>query len=374
MNPKISFWLACMLFSSLGSGFPKVQGATFEAKQVILEEHAIPYGALPEEHETHAATITEAGDGTLLAAWFAGTEENAPDIKIYLSRKPEKQSWSPPVVIDAGFDTRHGDTKEYATWNPVLFTDPKSGTVYLWYKITGTGPKPGYQNWWGAVRTSKDHGKTWSARIWLPQVDHHIPHFEPYDFYATGPVKNRPVILPDGRLLCGSSTESPLGWRTHFEIYAAGDWTGQRHGVTVIGPLEGRGIQASFIIQSADYKKIRAFTRDDGITSSQDGGETWTPIEKSPVTTSKGFHAVTTREGWHFLAFNPDRTRTPLSLARSRDGDDWEVVIPDLRSEGKKSMDYPSMMQTQDGQLHIVHTFGRDYINHLVLDSQILQD
>lgn len=229
-------------------------------------------------------------------------------------------------MVDDGTCTRDGITKEYSTWNPVLFTDPKQGTLYLWYKITGEGPKPGYQNWWGAVRTSSDHGKTWSDRIWLPQVPNKLDIFKPYHFHATGPVKNHPIILPDGRLLCGSSTESPAGWRTHFEIYEADDWTGQKHGVSVIGPLEGRGIQASFIVLSSDYKNLRAFTRDDGITSSHDGGKSWSPITKSPVTTSKGFHAVTTKEGWHFLVFNKDRTRTPLGLARSKDGENWEVM------------------------------------------------
>ena len=49
-----------------------------------------------------------------------------------------------------------------------------------------------------------------------------------------------------------------MGWRTHFEIYQAGDWTGQKHGVEVIGPLEGRGIQASFIELSKDKQRLKA--------------------------------------------------------------------------------------------------------------------
>lgn len=349
-----------------------LQSAQFAPDRAILEEHAIPFGSLPEQHHTHAASLTETKDGTLLSTWFGGSEENAPDVKIYLSRKALGAAWSEPEMIDDGTCTRNGETKEFSTWNPVLFTDPQSGTVYLWYKITGVGPRPGYQNWWGVVRTSTDHGQTWSERIWLPDVSQDLAVFAPYHYHATGPVKNRPIILSDGKLLCGSSTESPIGWRTHFEIYEAGDWTGRKHGVTVIGPLEGRGIQASFIALSADKLKLRAFTRDDGITSSNDGGLSWSAIEKSPVTTSKGFHAETTNAGWHFLTFNKDRTRTPLSLARSRDGEQWEVIIEDLRSDGRKSMDYPSMMQTSDGKLHIVHTFGRQYINHLVLDTDYL--
>lgn len=344
--------------------------AEHDRARAILEEHRIPHGPLPAQHECHASTITEAADGTLIAAWFAGTKENAPDVKIWASRKePGAQEWAEPVMVDDG--TRDG--REYATWNPVLFTDPKDGTIYLWYKITGDGPEHGPMNWWGAVRTSADAGRTWSERIWLPRVDTAAhPVFAPYSGHATGPVKNRPIILPDGSLLCGSSTETKPGWRVHFERYQPGDWTGAQHGVKVIGPIEGTGIQPSFVTLSPDMQQLRAFTRDDGITSSNDGGATWSAITKSPVKTSKGLHAVTTTSGCHFLAFNEKATRHPLALARSKDGVQWETILPALRDEGELQMDYPTMIQTRDSRLHVVHSYGREAINHLVLDTDYL--
>lgn len=344
--------------------------AEHDRSRAVIEEHRIPHGPLPQKHECHASTITEAADGTLIAAWFAGTKENAPDVKIWASRKvPGAKEWAEPAVVDDG--TRDG--REYSTWNPVLFTDPKTGTIFLWYKITGEGPEHGPRNWWGAVKTSSDAGRTWSGRVWLPRVDTAAhPVFAPYGAHATGPVKNRPLILPDGSLLCGSSTETKPGWRVHFEIYQAGDWTGEKQGVKIIGPIEGEGIQPSFITLSPDLQRLKAFTRDDGITASGDGGLTWSPTGRSPVKTSKGFHAVTTRSGWHFLAFNQTASRHPLELARSRDGEHWETILPSLRADGNKGMDYPTVIQTRDGRLHIVHTFGRAFINHLVLDTDYL--
>jgi len=360
--------LLAMLFAFVPSAM--VLGG-FDRDRAVLEDHQIPTGPLPEKHHTHASTITEASDGTLLAAWFGGTAENNPDVKIWLSRKtPTAKEWSEPVVIDDGVR----DGKDYPTWNPVLFTDPQNGTIYLWYKITGEGPKPGYQNWWGAVKTSTDAGVTWSDRLWLPQVDpKEHPILGPSGGHATGPVKNRPLALPDGRLLCGSSTETDLGWRVHFEIYEAGDWTGQKHGVQIVGPLEGKGIQPSFIVQSPDCQNLRAFTRNDGITNSHDGGKTWSAIEPSPVKTAVGLHAVTTVNGWHFLVYNETGARTPLKLARSRDGEKWETVIPVLSVDGLQDMDYPTIMQAKDGKLHVVHTYGRKFIRHLVLDTKYLE-
>jgi hypothetical protein len=354
-----------------------LSAAPLERGRAVLEEHAVPHGALPAEHETHAATITEAADGTLVAAWFGGTEENHPDVAVWASRKPPgAAAWSEAVVVDDGSREVGGERRDFSCWNPVLFTGPGDGTVYLYYKITGDGSEPGYKNWWGAVRTSRDAGATWSERVWLPMVPDTSGArrvFEPYSGHATGPVKNRPLAMPDGSLLCASSTESPVGWRVHFERYQAGDWTGEKHGVEIVGPLPGglEGIQPTFLVHSPDHQKLQVLTREDGTAWSEDGGRSWSELVRGPVDTSKGLHAVTASNGWHFLAFNPTG-RTPLSLARSRDGREWETVLPVLHAEGALKMDYPTVMQSADGKLHVVHSFGRDHINHLVLDTDYL--
>ena len=57
------------------------------------------------------------------------------------------------------------------------------------------------------VRTSSDDGRTWSDGRRLPDG-------------ILGPIKNKPVRLPDGSIIAPSSTEtpdSPSTWRVHFE-------------------------------------------------------------------------------------------------------------------------------------------------------------
>ncbi len=354
---------------------PAPTKVTFDRDKAVLEENLIPHGPLPKKHQTHASTITEAADGTLLASWFGGTREGNPDVKIWLSRKPVGQPWSEPEMIDSGNRMVDGKETEFACWNPVLFTHP-DGTIYFWYKVTGSGDRPGPQNWWGAVRTSTDNGKTWSERTWLPKIDPTGDYkvFKPYDGILAGPVKNRPVILPDGRLLCGSSTETTHGWRVHFEIYPADDWTGQKGKVEVTKPLMGgkEGIQPSFLVHAKDMSVLQVLSREDGQAWSHDGGHTWTDVVAGPVDTSVGLHAVTTTDGWHFLTFNPVK-RTPLSLARSRDGKNWETILPELSYNEGKEVDYPTIMQARDGKLHVVHSWGREQITHLVLDTEYLQ-
>jgi hypothetical protein len=54
----------------------------------------------------------------------------------------------------------------------------------LFYKV---GPSP--QTWWGMLRTSTDGGRTWSEARRLPEGIY-------------GPIKNKPVQLADGTILC----------------------------------------------------------------------------------------------------------------------------------------------------------------------------
>src|SRR5262245_29229525 len=165
--------------------------------------------------QCHASTIAETKEG-LVAAWFGGTRERAPDVGIWLSRNVEGR-WTAPVEVANGLESL---TNRYPCWNPVLF-QPKSGPLMLFYKV---GPSPG--SWWGIWMTSEDGGKSWSKPWRLPEG-------------ALGPIKNKPVQLANGYVLCPSSTENN-GWKIHFEWT---DYLGQAWRAT--GPVnDGKEIEA----------------------------------------------------------------------------------------------------------------------------------
>ena len=166
---------------------------------------AVPTGAVVDQEfvfetapfaSAHASTIVETRDG-LVTSWFGGTREGAPDVGIWVSRHVNG-AWTPPIEVATGVQA---DGTRHPCWNPVLFDAP-ARALMLFYKV---GPSP--QTWWGMVRTSRDHGRTWSDARRLPDG-------------ILGPIKNKPVRLADGTLLAGSSTESadrPSVWRVHFE-------------------------------------------------------------------------------------------------------------------------------------------------------------
>ncbi len=80
---------------------------------VIQSEFIFEHVPFPS---SHASTIVETRDG-LVAAWFGGTRERAPDVGIWLSRRVAGR-WSPPVEVANGVQP---DGTRHACWNPVLF-------------------------------------------------------------------------------------------------------------------------------------------------------------------------------------------------------------------------------------------------------------
>ena len=132
----------------------------------------------------HASTIVETKD-SLIAAWFGGKDEGAPDVGIWMSRN-DGNGWAAPVEVANGIQL--DGRKRFPCWNPVLF-QPADGPLLLFYKVGPTPPK-----WWGMMTTSTDGGKTWTTPRRLPDD-------------ILGPVRAKPIQRPDGSLLCGSSTE-----------------------------------------------------------------------------------------------------------------------------------------------------------------------
>src|SRR5687768_12089459 len=161
-------------------------------KGILVDEFIIENPPFPE---SHAATIEETPEG-LIAAWFGGTKERNPDVEIWVSKRKDNK-WTKPVSVANGIIN---DTLRYACWNPVLYQVP-GGDLLLFYKV---GPNVG--GWKGWMKRSSDRGNTWSKAEALNEG-------------FLGPVKNKPVMLANGVLLAGSSTEGN-GWKIHFEASA----------------------------------------------------------------------------------------------------------------------------------------------------------
>ncbi|HXS68801.1 MAG TPA: sialidase family protein [Candidatus Polarisedimenticolia bacterium] len=307
----------------------------------------------------HASTIAETKSG-LVAAWFGGTAERNPDVCIYVSRH-ENGQWTAPMKVADGVGFA---TNRLPTWNPVLF-QPKNGPLLLFYKV---GPAPAA--WWGMMTTSTDDGKTWSKPQRLPEG-------------ILGPIKNKPVQLSSGAILCGSSTEGNGGWRVHFE--RTSDF-GKTWAATppVNDAKEIGAIQPSILF--FPNKKLEAIgrTKNDKMFQiwSDDSGRTWGKMSLLDLPNpNSGTDAVTLRDGRQLLVYNHNvrtgshnKGRSPLNVALSNDGTNWLAALvleDDLNAPN--GFAYPAVIQTSDRLVHITYTWERKRIKHVVIDPAKLE-
>jgi len=310
----------------------------------------------------HASTIEETENG-LVAAWFGGTSEKDPDVGIWISRNMNGK-WSSPVEVVNGVQN---ESLRYPCWNPVLF-QAGTGPLMLFYKV---GPDP--RTWWGMLTTSDDEGLTWSDATKLGKG--------PSD-HLLGPIKNKPVQLEDGSILCPSSSETRNKWRVHFELSKDMGQTWE-----YIGPIndgiEFDAIQPSVLFHSGGLLQVLCRTKQGVISQSwsEDQGRTWSPMEATTLPNpNSGTDAVTLKDGRQILIYNhiiPSQTwgsRSKLNMAVSDDGIIWSAAAllendPDPDSE----YSYPAVIQTKDGMIHVTYTWNRKVVKHVVLDPSKIE-
>ncbi len=324
-------------------------------KGILVDEFIFEKAPFPQ---SHASTIAETPAG-LVAAWFGGTKEGNKDVCIWTSHLVNNK-WTEPAKAADGV---MNDSTSYPCYNPVLYQVP-GGELLLFYKIG-----PNVAGWTGWMMRSKDNGKTWSQREALPEG-------------FLGPIKNKPVLL-NGVLVCPSSTEKN-GWKVHFEYTkdAGKTWTKSEDlndGTTI------SAIQPS-ILKYADGRlqiMCRSKNRTINESWSSDGGKTWSSVQASSLpNNNSGTDAVTLKDGRQLLVYNhvkPDSSlsngkgaRTPLNVAVSKDGKKWLAALI-LEDSPISQYSYPSVIQTKDGMVHIVYTWRRERIKHVMIDPSKLK-
>ncbi len=315
--------------------------------------------------QCHSSTIVELPDGELAASWFGGTNEPHIDNSIWFSRTV-KGIWQTPIEV---VDGSEGENADHRTGNPVLFQPREpDAPLLLFYKVV---PREdgGARNWWGLMTQSEDGGRTWSEP-WKLGTDSKLgssPHL-------LGPVKNKPIQLADGTIVCPSSSEHD-GWRVHFEITRDLGKTWE-----VVGPINDarnfNAIQPSLLRYPDGRWQVLCRSKEGVVAQSwsDDEGKTWSPFTATHLPNpNSGTDAVTLADGRQLLVYNHTLKRAPkpsnrgvLNVAISEDGTNWNPVLTLEKSDGEYS--YPAVIQASDGLVHITYTWKRESIRHVVVD------
>ena len=337
-------------------------------------------GLIPTEMPSNpAVSLVELGDGDLLAALFAGSDEGNPDICIWQSRFDSASGrWGPAQQVT--------DDDDRAEQNPALYLLP-SGELWLLYPAQ-LARRPGRVETFNLQhsaeirrKVSTDGGRTWS--------EHEVVFSRPGSF-ARQPVQ----VLASGRWLypnwiCfdddtknGSditviqvSDDQGASWRP-VEVP---DSQGAVHAnVVELGPGH---LVALYRSRHAD----RVYR-----SESHDDGGSWTAPEPTVLpNNNSSISAVRLPSGRLAVAYNEQSfnevggpvwwpfERSSVTVAVSDDGGHtwpWRRVVEfgdgctgesNLRSNHR--YEYPALLVGRDGTLHCAYSyFSRECIKHVV--------
>jgi predicted neuraminidase len=326
----------------------QIVSAQYKGNQCIVKSEFIYQPGDVPFPSCHASTIIQNGKG-LMAAWFGGTREKDPDVCIWIS-KYSKGKWTKPVEAADGIQYKG---KRYPCWNPVLYNTGKE--ILLFYKV---GPSP--SEWWGEMKSSDDSGKTWSRSYRLPEG-------------IIGPVKNKPVMLDNGYLLCPSSTEDE-GWRVHMEFTPDNGLSWER--TAALNERKTGAIQPTILIhQNGKIQLLCRSTESKILTSwSENKGRTWSELIPTTLPNpNAGIDAITLRNGRFLLVYNHlKKGRNSLNIAISEDGTEWKAAVLLEKEQEGTEFSYPAVIQTDDGMVHITYTWKRKLIKHVVIDPKLI--
>jgi len=395
---------------------------------IISSQFIFPVGTYPSSHSaTIIALDNEAGDEDdryrLLASWFSGTEENAPDVAIYTSTYDSRtNSWQsiPDIAVSA---FRPNDSscavisggegcklQEDSLWNPVLVKEDENNHVALFYKA---GKHPSI--WEGYVKRSENGGKTWEHQA------------EKLPRNVIGPAKNKILEVNSRLWLAPSSREANAkdgsrNWKLIIERSLDGGKTWDAEENVEI-PFDGNAIQPSLWRGDDGYLRMVARTATDydekGRRADQikvkkqtfirgkkyiiysksldKEGKKWAKAKPTSLPgPNSGIDAVKLRDGRVVIIYNhswglKSLGRGKLNVAISHDdGLTWtpssNVVLENFddgalstvnvdRKRQKKpiEMSYPAVIQDPKTDLiHVVYTYDRQTIKHVVIDPSKL--
>ncbi|MEO8343168.1 MAG: sialidase family protein [Gallionella sp.] len=398
---KIAHHPAAALFrmptSFENEGVQKSGGSPTRNAEPDIRTHFV---STQQNISTHAASLVELNDGRLRAFWFAGSREGAQDVDIRSAVfDPAKDSWGPEQSIANREDTQRALLRYVKKLGNPVAQRASDGTLWLFYVTVSLG------GWAGSsitAITSSDDGTSWSpARRLITS---------PFINISTL-VKGTPFLYSDGTMglpiyheFIGKFGEL-LRVNSHDEII---DKQRLSSGKSTLQPvmLIKNPQQALVLMRRSGYSPARVIA-----TATNDAGQHWNfPAETALANPDAAISGVTLSGGQILVALNNlEEGRDALSLVISADGGaTWKTIyqledqrgqpielarylqtvgelaktteacITDATGYAKSAQrnkcaaqtcafefSYPYLIQTHNGDFHLVYTWNRGFIKHV---------
>ena len=358
--------------------YPKLPGLTPDGRVYWNEEMGTAEARIPNGgyRSGHGPALLELPNGDLLCVWFAGSFEGNADVHIVCSRlEKDSGSWTEPVDVS--------NNPLRSEQNPSLFYGP-DGAAWCMYtaQLDRQAGKDNMQ-FTAVVRCQKssDGGRTWG----------------PYEtvFPEEGTFCRQPIqVLSNGRWifsnwLCTDSAEGLSGDPTAFRI---SDDQGKTWRMVMMPKSNGH-VHANVVELEPGH--LVAFMRNREAyrihrSESFDYGETWSEPKPTPLpNNNSSISAIKLQSGRVAIAYNPTCTpdpqpgkaawpglRCPVAVALSEDGgltfpvirwmERGEGYIGDENKTNNKQYEYPYLMQSRDGMLHLAYAaWTRDAMKYV---------
>lgn len=363
--------------------YPKLPGLTmdgrmYENMDMGTVEAALPTGGYPT---AHAPALLELPNGDMLCCWFAGTYEGSADIRIICSRLEKGAlAWTEPVDIS-------GDP-ERSEQNPSLFYGPDNAVWAMYTAQKDRQAGKDNMQFTSQIRRQKsfDGGRTWS------EYETVFPREGSFCRQEIQVLKNGRWIF--GNWICTDSVDGLSGDPSVFQISDDEGKTWRQ-----VDMPNSRGRVHPTVVELDDGHLV-AFMRSreaDNVYRSEsfDWGDSWSEPKPTPLpNNNSSISATRLASGRICIAYNPTCTpepvkgkaawpglRCPVAVALSEDGgltfpiirwmERGEGFMGDENKTNNKQYEYPYIMQSRDGRIHLAYAaFTRKGVKYVSFNEE----
>ena len=326
------------------AGWPVAANVLADRPLVRISQGRIPMPAnTPAAHASSLLAMPATHPATVIAFWFAGTRESAPDVQIAASQFDRStQQWSAPRFMvsrpvmseQLGFSVRR-------VGNPVAWLDPQ-GKIHLFVVATGLGG-------WAAARIvhlrQSNEGHDFSDLSF--DVERILPLSWLWNISFL--VRTAPLALQDGGMVLPVHFELGIKYPVALRFDAYGEFKGmvrisnRKH---VLQP-------ALLAMNATHWLALMRDQRPDGkVAAAQtlDGGQHWTDLpDLALINPDSSVAGLALTPGNLFFVHNSSpHSRKVLDLSYSSDAQNWSLVETLAHSDGPAEYSYPAMTWADD--------------------------
>ncbi len=307
----------------------------------------------PTAHASSLLALPANHSHVVLAFWFAGTKESAPDVGIAASGFDRaKQQWQPAHMVVNRHDLGHQlGFSVRRLGNPVAWLNAQ-GKVQLFVVATGLGG-------WAASRIVQ-----LSQRSANSALSFDVVRVLPLSWWwnTSFLVRTAPLSLQDGGMVLPVYFELGLKYPVALRFDGLGSFKGM-----VRMSARTHLLQPTLIAQNATHwlglMRNQMTNSNIAVVQTQDGGQHWHDVpDLGLVNPDASVAGLSLSSGQMWLAHNSSpQSRQVLDLSYSMEGQQWQLVQTLAQGSGTDEFSYPALAWA-DNSLWVSYTHKRSSI------------